>query len=605
MAGIAHQSGSKTALIRAVDRLSALARSRDDGDTHARLSDLRRKLYDGDLTLVVLGQFKRGKSTLINALLGAELLPTAVVPLTSVVTVTRFAPEPGVTVAFAGGNNRSIDVSRLEDYITERGNPDNRKGVARVEVGFPSQFLKRGVRLVDTPGVGSVFAANTGATYDYLPEADAAIFMLAADQPLSQAEANFLEQARQHAAKFFFVLNKIDYIDEADLKESLAFTSRALADRIGSPAVLHPVSARTALIGKLASDGDLLERSRLPHLESALNSFLSFDKQATLEAAALIRLNAMVSQTRNSIELELVALRMPLDLLTERSAAFGRAVDHIIQEKSDLRFLLRGEIAELVSSVESDLGSFVADQIEPLRRRVKDAFTQSKHLNKRKLVDTMNREMAGAIQEVFSTWRPVEEAKLTAGFESITGRFAVRANAYAADVERATAELFGVRVCPPVDVEPLTSESRHYYYTENLFSLQLSSLPLILPGPLAKACIERAFVKSCVEELYRNAGRLRYDFQERLEKSAESFRLSFEHKVREMVLTLRQALEKAAEEKRTGSARLDELIAARQADIEELLEIASLLQQARSTSGADSAAIDASFAALETQSRPG
>jgi GTPase SAR1 family protein len=577
MAAVEHQPDSKPSLALIIERFRALAHHRADEGLQGRVDELTRKLSSGQLSLVVLGQFKRGKSTLINALLGAELLPTAVIPLTSIVTIIRYGPEPSATVRDVDGTETEIDVATIAEFITERANPNNVKRVAQVEVSFPSAFLRKGVRLVDTPGVGSVFANNTVATYDYLPEADAALFLLASDQPVGQAEVDFLQRARRYAAKLFFVLNKIDYLNEDELEESKAFTGRTLSDAIGSHVTVHPVSARTALIGKLASDLDLHDRSRLPELEAALNGFLSFEKQATLHAIIASRLRSLVSEARYSIELEMAALRMPIALLTERAAVFTRTIDQIVQEQSDTQYLLSGEIRELISAVESDLALFVEQQIEPLRRRMAESFARNKHLGRSKLVDAMNEERSLAVEEIFSAWRKREEDRLGASFARITERFANRANRYTTEIQRAAGDLFDVQVCPVIEIEPLTAESGHYYYTENPFSLQLSALPLLLPGPLAKAHVKKEFVNGCAEELYRNAGRLRSDFQERLEKSAESFRTGFVEKVRSTAAALEDALHRAAEEKKRGGVALESSIPGLDADLDELRYLSSLI----------------------------
>jgi GTP-binding protein EngB required for normal cell division len=577
MAAVEHQPESKPSLAMIIERFRALAHRRVDERFQQRLDELTQKLSSGQLSLVVLGQFKRGKSSLINALLGAEVLPTAVIPLTSIVTIVRYGPEPSATVQYVDGTETEIDVATIAEFITERANPNNVKRVAQVEVSFPSPFLHKGVRLVDTPGVGSVFVNNTIATYDYLPEADAAIFLVASDQPVGQAEVDFLQAARSYAAKVFFVLNKIDYLNEEELEESKAFTRRTLSDAIGSDVTVHPVSARTALIGKLASDRKLHDRSRLPELEAALNGFLSFEKQATLHAIIASRLRSLVSEARYSIELEMAALRMPIELLTERATVFTRTIDQIVQEQSDTQYLLSGEIRELVSAVESDLAPFVEQQIEPLRRRMAESFARNKHLGRGKLVNAMNEERSLAVQEIFSAWRKREEDRLGANFARITERFANRANGYTAEIERAAGDLFDVQVCPVIEIEPLTAESGHYYYTENPFSLQLSALPLLLPGPLGKAYIKKEFVNGCAEELYRNAGRLRSDFQERLEKSAESFRTGFVEGVRSSAGALEDALHRAAEEKKRGGVALESSIPGLKADLDELHHLSSLI----------------------------
>jgi hypothetical protein len=106
-----------------------------DRDACARLS---LKLKKHTFNLVVAGEFKRGKSTVINALLGADLLPTGVIPLTSVVTRLQYGDIPAVTVSFDNGDLRAVELDALPDYVTERGNPKNAKNVREVLVLYPA-----------------------------------------------------------------------------------------------------------------------------------------------------------------------------------------------------------------------------------------------------------------------------------------------------------------------------------------------------------------------------------------------------------------------------------------------------------------------------------
>ena len=164
-----------------------------DREACARLSE---KVAQHAFNLVVAGEFKRGKSTVINALLGADLLPTGVVPLTSVVTRVQYGDTANATVIFDNGTDRAVALDALPNYVTERGNPKNAKGVREVQVAYPAEWLKGRIRLVDTPGIGSVHQHNTEVTYRYLPQADAVIFVASADQPASRAELDFLAHIR-------------------------------------------------------------------------------------------------------------------------------------------------------------------------------------------------------------------------------------------------------------------------------------------------------------------------------------------------------------------------------------------------------------------------
>jgi tRNA U34 5-carboxymethylaminomethyl modifying GTPase MnmE/TrmE len=571
---------------------AALGRLADSCERHGRSNllvrahDLRGKLATEQFNLVVLGQFKRGKSTLINALLGADLLPTAVMPLTSIVTIIQYGPEPRAAVSFHDGRKLEVDVADIATFITEPENPKNIKGVAQVEVSFPSDFLLDGVRLVDTPGVGSVFASNTGTTYDYLPEADAAIFLLAADQPISQAELEFLQAVRQYAARFFFVLNKIDYLGERELMESMEFSARVIAESLGSEVVIHPVSARTALLARLESDATRLEESRLPAFEQALSDFLLRDKGTTLLAAIRSRLRALVSEALNSIELELSATRMPAEVLAERIEAFHKKAVEILQEQSDTEYLLRGEIGMLLAKVEADLRAFADANGELLTRRISEAFERHKHLSPGKLIEAMNAEMACAVEAIFAPWHAGEEQSVRETFDHITSRFVERANRIIAEIHSLAADLFEVRITPIIEVEPFTTESRHYYYIDDPFMLQLSRLPLLLSRALAKRYIRGQFLSSCREQLDLNAGRLRADFQERLQKSARAFSASFNAKVKATLDGLEDTLRRAAEEKQRSEVQLQTAQTRLAADRAAVAEILALIDKSSAQSWA-------------------
>jgi ribosome biogenesis GTPase A len=141
----------------ALDRLEELA----DGSDHDTVAGLRDRLDSSRLRVVVAGEAKRGKSTLVNALLGRDVLPTGVIPLTAVpTTVVQASAGEGVEVAFAGGRSRWLPLSAVPDFCTERGNPGNCRNVSAITVGLDAQILARGVEIVDMPGMGSVHAQH-------------------------------------------------------------------------------------------------------------------------------------------------------------------------------------------------------------------------------------------------------------------------------------------------------------------------------------------------------------------------------------------------------------------------------------------------------------
>lgn len=213
MGSISHPIASPTEsarlrLLRVLDRAQKAAAEFLSPERQQELISIRRKFQESRFYLVFLGQFKRGKTTLINSFLGRELLPTGVLPLTSIVTIVSYGATPSARVRFASGNSDEILLEELPAYVTECGNPRNKKGVREVEVFDPAPLLESGVCLVDTPGIGSAFEHNTQAAYEFVPRVDAAIFIFSPESPLSQTELDFLHHIRAHVEKIFLFSTK-------------------------------------------------------------------------------------------------------------------------------------------------------------------------------------------------------------------------------------------------------------------------------------------------------------------------------------------------------------------------------------------------------------
>jgi Dynamin family len=162
------------------------------------LKALRERLVEQRLQVAVLGQFKRGKSTFLNALIGEPVLPTGVVPLTAIATFMHWAAASAIRISFLDGRtpcepsvaNAGQLREQLSYFVTEEANPHNGLRVARVDVFHPAAILRRGIVLIDTPGVGSTLHHNTDAALEVLPECDAAFFVLSVDPPVTRSRAH-------------------------------------------------------------------------------------------------------------------------------------------------------------------------------------------------------------------------------------------------------------------------------------------------------------------------------------------------------------------------------------------------------------------------------
>jgi hypothetical protein len=283
---------------------------------------------DGRFYVACVGQFKRGKSTLLNALIGEPVLPSGITPVTAVPTILRFGERHGARVRLKTGDWTEIKLSDLESYISEGSNPENRKGVSGLEVSVPSPLLRAGMCLVDTPGIGSVFSGNTDTTHAFLPHTDAVIVVIGADPPIAGDELALVERVAGQIPNILFVLNKVDRVSELEKQTACVFARQVLEGRLSRPVhAIFEVSALEQLNGNGSSrdwsafvsalesldreSGCQIIRSAasrsLRRLSKQLCSVVDQERDALLRPFAdserqIVKLRAVVSDARQSLD---------------------------------------------------------------------------------------------------------------------------------------------------------------------------------------------------------------------------------------------------------------------------------------------------------------
>jgi Dynamin family len=224
--------GSADGATRLLD-LATLAGLLGAEDVSQESRELAARVSEGRFYVACVGQFKRGKSTLINALVGQPILPTGFIPVTAVPTVIRFGERAKARIRTREGAWQDILISDLKQYVTEELNPENQKGVQGAEVFVPSPLLASGMCIVDTPGLGSVFTGNTAATQAFIPHIDAALVVVGADPPLAGEELTLVEAVGKQVQELILVLNKADRTADAEREAASKFTRQLLQKKLG------------------------------------------------------------------------------------------------------------------------------------------------------------------------------------------------------------------------------------------------------------------------------------------------------------------------------------------------------------------------------------
>ncbi len=529
--------------------------------TSKSLGETRIKLEEEAFNLVVLGQFKRGKSTFINALLGESILPTAIIPLTSVVTILRYGPKLKVEVEYLDGRLEEIDLAGLPAFITERENPQNKKAVKEVTVFYPSQYLKGGVRIIDTPGAGSVYSHNTEAAYAYLPYVDAGIFVVSVDPPLSKSEHQFLKDVREFVDKVFFVLNKVDQVSDSDLKESLEFTVRVIEEEVGQGKVrIYPLSARWALEGKQAGDALLLERSLLPEFERQLLDFLAREKGRVFLQSVVNNLLKLISDETISFQLEQEAIKLPLQELKTRIERFEHEMKEIAKDRENTQFLLKGHLGKIISGLDEEIFGFKREKSPALQRELEEEYLRLVNRGGGGLREKLEQFVFDRIRETFNPWRQQLTEKISARLEEAHGEFARKINEIIERILILTSDIFELKLKPFTSVDGLSKKSDFYFMLKDdpvgLELIQLAATSA-LPSFIAKKMILKSMKEAVAEILDRHSGRVRYDLVNRITKTMKDFQNSLNEKIDLTLAGIRISFQKALALHQTGQNNVE------------------------------------------------
>ena len=312
----------------------------------------------------VVGEFKQGKSSLVNALLGQQVCPVDDDLATSAITLVRYAEQPGAIVR-RREDGKALDdpipVTDLQQWVSESGNPRNLKGVERVEVTVPSPFLKQGLVIVDTPGMGGLGAGHAAATLSFLPFADGLIFVSDASAELSAPELEFLRRAIELCPTVLFAQTKIDLFPNW---QKIVDLNRGHLDRHGVNIPIVPVSSslRTAALSR--KDRALNEQSHVPELVQHLGDDVVGPAKANATTRSIDDARSIIAQITAGLQAERSVIDDPAN------AAAG--VASLEEAKSRIEYL-RGPGAKwsvLVGDRITDLSNKVSFHLRGSMREI-------------------------------------------------------------------------------------------------------------------------------------------------------------------------------------------------------------------------------------------
>lgn len=390
-------------VVQAVSDLGSLADSVGARSVASRVRDgLIAKLGADRFNLVVVGEFNHGKTTLVNALLGASVLPVGVTPTTAVIHEISWADIPSARTEYESGELRDIPFEEVRLFALGNPAPSPDPGPVRaLHVRYPAPLLRDHINLVDTPGVNDLSLQRADITYKYIPQSDAVLFLLDAGQLLTASERIFLQEKLlgQSRDKIVFVVTKKDILSPSELDDVMKYARDNLLALVPA-APVFAVSAEQAM----ESNPD----SGLPELMSYLNQYLSEERGRILLDNALGEAIGVCKLLDKGIVARRRGLQMSVEEISRRIDTVERELAGQQKTIEQRRSAIREEVAAIKAWARRDLEHLVGD-----------VSAQIPGIVEKSSVDDLKSHLGPFLERAFRDWAQAETREIADALEAL------------------------------------------------------------------------------------------------------------------------------------------------------------------------------------------
>ena len=409
----------------------------------------------------MVGEFSSGKSFLLNALLGkfryervadreqlVGLLATDINPSTATITELEYAPESEAHAYHEDGRVERIPLDRLSQFVAVASSAvdagaihdavkDEKDAPSRVVVKVDSPFLQRGLRVADTPGLASINPAHRRATLQFLPSADAVLYLIDTQQPFTEGDASFLGIIRQHLDTIFIVQTKIDLWDQPGEDGKAAWESAY--ERIAKLAAVHApgtyvyaLSARQYVEGTLRGDESEIARSRFPAFVSALDASLVRNSGRARLRRAREQAALAARDSIERIDRDAAMLQLGREELERRRAAAQPHLAELERVAADAR-ARAVDASQRMAAALRERGALLADEAERALTQAFDTADVARLRDRARLHILVDRTLGETVEvfasEVAAAVYADYERELGAAQERLPVRFSFAASA--------------------------------------------------------------------------------------------------------------------------------------------------------------------------------
>jgi len=463
------------------------------------------------IDVAILGQFKAGKSSFINSLIGKPILPVGVIPVTTVITRLQHGEKERAVIRKYDGEELDIDLKDLDQFTSEAKNPSNEKNVEMVDIELPALKDYSGLRIVDTPGLGSVFKYHIETSEHWLPEAGAALLAISADRPLSENDLQLIRELVRHTPRIVLLLTKADLLNSDQQDEVVKFLENILRRELNRefPIYLYSTKSDTEkfrhlldveLLFKIAANRDFEFIKILQYkTQSLLKSCLAY-----LEIALKTALQA--DADREALRRQILDEKVNYDLIREELFIISRENQRqtrtlIMNHLENMERPLRGKTMDNLSNEMTTWHGNLWKLTRRYEERLADTMTEEMREISRKEY----RLFYGTLKKAhISFMRSLETFRMLLGY----------------NVER----VLGVKLAE-ADWKIEVSEPEHPdIKTVRTFDYHFDLIWFLIPMFIFRRLFEKHFVKKIPYEVMANLSRLAAQWEDRINRTIDDMR---------------------------------------------------------------------------------
>lgn len=355
--------------------------------------DMATRIKSHVFSVGIMGEFKRGKSTVINALLGEEIAPADVVPASATLNRITYGMKPRATVLYKDGHHEEVPVNKIADYVTKitEDSAATAELVDQAVIEYPCQFCQNNVEIIDTPGLNDDDRMDA-ISEAIIPRLDAVVLVLSADSPFSKSEAEFVRNKlmTSDVTRLIVLVNRIDVIYGEENRARILKSIRAkivkeilerteaihgadsklyqdTKDKL-SDIRLYPLSAIQALIGRKENRQELVQQSGILEFEERLRKLLTQERGILEIARASGLITTLLGEGENALNLRMSALEMTTEEFLRNQKEAEIKIEELRRGKKEEKGRIRHKSVE----IRKQMDDFVQKKYVDLEHRVND-----------------------------------------------------------------------------------------------------------------------------------------------------------------------------------------------------------------------------------------